>query len=269
MSINRAVIEVESLGVAIDGNHILHDITFEVQGGEFLAILGHNGSGKSTLIRTLLGLQRHTGSVSLFGTPQNEFRSWQRIGYLSQDNDHTTGVPSSVEEVVLSGTMAKHRWFGWPTRSEKHQAHDLIERVGLGAHIRRPVSQLSGGQRQRARIARALIGAPELIIMDEPTVGVDAQSLEILNQILAEEIQRGASIVMVTHELGIVRNLVNRTITLEAGKICDTCDNVMDLHAASLRDHYEEHHADSHSESDAHHVPEHDVRPVVAEGPLQ
>lgn len=265
---STTVAEVRNLSVAIDGHRILHDINAKVDAGEFLAVLGHNGSGKSTLIRTVLGLQRFTGAVELFGTPLEQFRDWHRIGYLSQGNDQTTGVPASVLEVVLSGTMTRHRWIGWPRRQEKNQAFELIDRVGLRAYTHRAISELSGGQRQRARIARALVGDPDLLVMDEPTVGVDAQSLKIFADILDEQITLGRSVIMVTHELGVVRHLVDRTITLEAGHICATCDGPAELHAAELREHYEAHHANSHTDHDGHHVPEHEVRPVVSEGPI-
>lgn len=265
---SSAVIAARDVKVTLDGTQILKGIDLEVNGGEFLGILGHNGSGKSTLIRALMGLQRHTGEVLLFGTPLADFKQRHRIGYLSQDNNHTTGVPSSVLEVVLSGTVSSHRWFGWPTKAERAQALDLIASVGLGGHERRPISDLSGGQRQRAHIARALMGRPDLLVMDEPTVGVDADSLQILAQILKRELARGTAIVMVTHELGAVRSLVNRTITLEAGAVCDTCIDMTDLHAAALQEHHAESHGDSHTEQPAHHAAEIDVRPVVSEGPL-
>lgn len=266
---DTAVINARDVRVTIDGNQILKGIDLEVNPGEFLGILGHNGSGKSTLIRALMGLQRFTGEVSLFGTPLADFKERNRIGYLSQDINHTTGVPSSVMEVVLSGAVANHRWSGWPSKTERSHAHELIEAVGLSEHTRRPISDLSGGQRQRTHIARALVGRPELVVMDEPTVGVDAESLDVLAQILKDELDRGTAIVMVTHELGAVRNLVHRTITLEAGLVCDTCINVTDIHAAALEAHHAEIHGDSHTDQPAHHAAELDVRPVVTEGPLQ
>ena len=267
--LNPAVIHARGVNVTIDGNEILRGIDLEVNPGEFLGILGHNGSGKSTLIRALMGLQRFTGEVSLFGTPLADFKERNRIGYLSQDINHTTGVPSSVMEVVLSGAVANHRWSGWPSKTERAHARELIESVGLGEHARRPISELSGGQRQRAHIARALVGHPDLVVMDEPTVGVAAESLDILAHILKTELDRGTAIVMVTHELGAVRELVNRTITLEAGLVCDTCIDVKDLHAPGLQEHHAEIHGDSHTDQPAHHAAELDVRPVVTEGPLQ
>lgn len=263
------IIETRDLRVSIDGTPVLGGIDMTVQPGEFFGILGHNGSGKSTLIRTLMGLRRFTGEARLFGTPLESFTDKHRIGYLSQDNSHTTGVPSSVFEVVLSGTLARHRWLGWPTKAERAEAMHLIERVGLGAYAKRPISDLSGGQRQRAHIARALVGSPDLLVMDEPTVGVDAESLSILADILREELSDGTTVVMVTHELGPIRDLVSRSITLEAGLVCDTCEDVTNIHAEALSDHYEEIHAESHTEDHSHHAAEIDVRPVVSEGPLQ
>lgn len=251
---NQPVIHARDLRVSLDGRPILHDIDLDVQAGEFLAVLGPNGSGKSTLIRSIVGLIGHEGRIELFGTPLHDFTERHRIGYLPQHPDQAAGVPSTVTEVVLSGTLARHRWWGWPTRAERAEVTALITRVGLSDQAHRPVNDLSGGQRQRTHIARALVGGPDLLIMDEPTVGVDVASLEVFAELLADVVAEGTAVVMVAHELGPLRPLVDRAIKLAHGTI------IYDGPPDNLSDLIEEHHPHTSEPST--------IAPVVVEGPF-
>jgi zinc transport system ATP-binding protein len=182
--------------------------------------MGANGSGKSTLVRALAKLWPLTGGTAeLFGTPLDRFHDWRRIGFVPQRNTAAAGVPASVWEVVASGRLTRRRLLRPLTRSDRAAIRDAIDVVGLGDRVRDRVSQLSGGQQQRVLIARALAGEPELFFLDEPTAGVDLPNQEALAGALAELKRRGATIVLVAHELGPLAVLVDRAVVMRDGRI--------------------------------------------------
>src|SRR5690349_21404373 len=198
-----SVVDVRHLAVGYDGREILHDVSLAVPGGEVVAILGANGSGKSTLIRTILGLVPIArGEIDLFGTPQRRFRDWARVGYVPQRLGAGSGVPATVGEVVASGRLARRGIFRLPGGADKAAVRDALTKVGLLDRIGDPVATLSGGQQQRTLIARALAGEPDLLILDEPTAGVDAGSQDAFARTLTGFQSRGGTILLVAHELG-------------------------------------------------------------------
>ena len=171
------VVEIAHGVVAYDGRPVLRDVSLRVEAGEVVAILGANGSGKSTLVRALLGLVPLTaGRVTLFGTPLAKFRQWRRIGYVPQRVGAGSGVPATVGEVVASGRLAGRGVLRPAGAADRAAVTAALEAVGLADRVHDPVSTLSGGQQQRTLIARALAGRPELLVLDEPTAGVDAAS---------------------------------------------------------------------------------------------
>ena len=213
-------VQVQNASVAIVGRPILRGIEMTVRPGEFLALLGSNGSGKSTLIRAITGLLPLTaGSVSLFDTPQADFRDWHRIGFVPQRASAGSGVPATVWEVVASGRVTRRRLFRPLTRADRRAIDDAIDVVGLRDRAGVGVSQLSGGQQQRALIARALAGEPDLLVLDEPTAGVDVTNQQALADALAVLKARGATIVLVTHELGPMQPLIDRAVVMRDGRV--------------------------------------------------
>ena len=211
---------LEDVGVVLGGRPIVRQIELSVGTGEFVTLLGSNGSGKSTLVRACVRLlPLATGGISLFGTPVDRFRSWERVGYVPQRSTATSGVPSTVGEVVTAGRLSRHRIFGWPSKRDRRAVDAALDLVELGDRAREPVAQLSGGQQQRVMIARALSGDPELLIMDEPTAGVDQHSQEILATVLREMLSHDKTVVMVAHELGPFRSLVDRAVVLRDGRV--------------------------------------------------
>jgi zinc transport system ATP-binding protein len=213
-------IELTDGAVAISGRPILRGIDLRVEAGEFVALLGANGSGKSTLVRALTGLRPLAhGRLLLFGTDAERFHDWQRIGYVPQRAGATSGVPASVWEVVASGRLTRRRLLRRLSRADRVAIDDALEVVGLGDRRRDGVAQLSGGQQQRALIARALAGEPELIFLDEPTAGVDVPNQLALAEALRELKARGATIVLVTHELGPLAELVDRAVVMRDGRV--------------------------------------------------
>jgi zinc transport system ATP-binding protein len=215
-----SVVDVRRLAVGYDGREILHDVTLSVSAGEVVAILGANGSGKSTLIRTILGLVPIArGEIDLFGAPHRKFRDWARVGYVPQRLGAGSGVPATVGEVVASGRLARRGIFRPAGSPDKAAVHAALTAVGLLDRIGDPVATLSGGQQQRTLIARALAGHPDLLVLDEPTAGVDAASQEAFAAALGAFAAAGGTILLVAHELGPLRPLIDRAVVVHEGRI--------------------------------------------------
>ncbi|MBG6070248.1 MULTISPECIES: metal ABC transporter ATP-binding protein [Micromonospora] len=214
------VITVEHGVVGYDGRPVLRDISLTVTAGEVVAILGANGSGKSTLIRAVLGLVPiSAGSVTLFDRPLRRFRQWARIGYVPQRLGAGGGVPATVREVVASGRLARRGVLRPPGRADRSAVDTALRAVGLADRAGDPVSTLSGGQQQRTLIARALAGQPELLVLDEPTAGVDAASQEAFAGALRDFVADGGTVLLVAHELGPLRPVISRAVVVHEGRI--------------------------------------------------
>jgi zinc transport system ATP-binding protein len=258
-----SVIDVRDLAVAIGGRPVLRAIDLRVEDGEFVALMGANGSGKSTLVRALTGLWPITGgTASLFGTPLDRFHDWQRLGFVPQRSTASSGVPASVWEVVASGRLSRRRLLRPLSRADRAAIRDAIEVVGLSDRHLDRVSQLSGGQQQRVLIARALAGEPDLFFLDEPTAGVDLPNQLALARALAELKRRGATILLVAHELGPLAELVDRAVVMRDGRVVFDGEPLADheVHDPSLGDPHTHHH---------HHVfrPRADHAPDIRFGP--
>ncbi len=211
------------VSVALSGRPVVRRVDLRVAAGEFVIVLGTNGSGKSTLIRGCLGLvPLASGAVELFGTPLRELHDWSRIGYVPQRSTASSGVPATVREVVATGALARRRIVGWPSSAERRAVTASLEQVGLADRAGDSVAQLSGGQQQRVMIARALVGGPGLLVLDEPTAGVDASSQTVLAQLLGELVARGVAVLLVAHEVGPLAPLVDRAVVLRDGRAAFT-----------------------------------------------
>ncbi|MCW2841335.1 MAG: transporter [Aeromicrobium sp.] len=211
---------VRGVTVALDGRPVLRQVDLDVSAGEFVTLLGANGSGKSTLVRAAVGLvATSSGTVELFGAPLDRFRDRQRLGYVPQRTRAVAGVPATMHEVVMSGRLARRRFAGWRTKADVAAVEAAIARVGLSDRTRSSVSEMSGGQQQRVLIARALASEAELLIMDEPTAGVDHDNQESLAGLLAGLVEDGTSVLLVAHELGPLRPLIDRAVVLDAGVV--------------------------------------------------
>lgn len=214
---SHPVVEVVGVSYGYGAETVLQDVSLTVERGEFLGLVGPNGSGKTTLLRLMLNLMPlRSGQVRLFGQPLSQFRSWFRVGYVPQKAaSFNTGFPATVREVVLTGRTARLGLFRRIGRADRQAAERAMELVGIGALANRPIGQLSGGQQQRAFIARALASEPELLILDEPTVGVDPAAQEQFYALLRRLRQEmNISIVLVSHDIGVVTNEVTRLACL-------------------------------------------------------
>ena len=206
--------------VSLGGREVLHGIDMTVEVGEFVAVLGANGSGKTTLVRSLVGLVPLShGSLRLFGTPLERFRQWPRLGYVPQRLAVGGGVPATVREVVSSGRVGRASRLRPLGRADRAAVDHALEDVGLADRSRDAVGTLSGGQQQRVLIARALAGEPEVLVLDEPTAGVDADSQDMLAGALGHLSRCGGSVVLVAHELGPLAGLIERAVVLREGRV--------------------------------------------------
>jgi zinc transport system ATP-binding protein len=204
------------------GSTVLHDVELQVAVGEFVAIAGPNGGGKTTLLRLALGLERPTrGEVRLFGEPVRTFGERARIGYLAQRSQLGLHAPVTVREVVEAG-RAPLRLVGRLQREDREAVSLALERVGLSALASRPLSRLSGGQQQRAFIAKALASGPQLLVLDEPTTGVDVEAQDALAVLLDElHTDLGVTILYVSHEFGSVERFVHRLVLVRERIVFD------------------------------------------------
>ncbi len=217
------VVEVRNAVVAYDQRPVLRDVDLTVQAGDVVAILGANGSGKSTLVRAILGLvPLMHGTISLFGVGQSgrgTRAQRRRIGYVPQRLGAGSGVPATVAEVVSSGRLARRGFLRPPTARDRDAITSALGAVGLTDRSDSPVATLSGGQQQRTLIARALAAEPDLLVLDEPTAGVDAASQEVFARALDTFVHRGGTVLLVAHELGPLEPLVSRAVVVHDGQI--------------------------------------------------
>jgi zinc transport system ATP-binding protein len=236
------VISVHDVSVQLGGRPILRGIDLTVNAGEVVTILGANGSGKSTLVRAILGLVPISrGEVRLFGTPRERFRDWRRLGFVPQRATAAAGVPATVTEVVAAGRLARRTPFLPLGRKDRAAVHAAIDAVGLTDKAGDGVATLSGGQQQRALIARALAGEPDLLVLDEPTAGVDLESQQAFADALGGLVERGATVILVAHELGPMTNLVDRAVVMRDGRVAY---DGRPLASFTEADHHGHHHPD-------------------------
>ena len=211
------ILEIEGLTFRYEDRNVLEDINLQVPKGAFLGLVGPNGSGKSTLLKCLLGvLKPKQGSIRLFGVDSKKFKEWNKVGYVSQKaNSFNSGFPATVFEVVSMGLVSKKGLFRFFTKNDKEKVEKAIADVGMSEFQGRNIGELSGGQQQRVFIARALVSDPELLILDEPTVGIDVKNVESFYEILEDLNKRlGITLILVTHDMGAVTEKVTHVACL-------------------------------------------------------
>jgi zinc transport system ATP-binding protein len=209
---------IEIINVSYDYGHgdVLREVSFPIHPKDFLAIIGPNGSGKTTLLKIILGLLKpRQGEVKIMGRTVEEFIDWDKIGYVPQKATHIDSLfPVSVQEVVAMELLSSRR-FPRHSKQGEIQIFKALQQVGMEDYKVRRIGNLSAGQQQRVFIARALANRPKILILDEPTTGVDVKNQEHFYDMLHElHREEGITIVLITHEVGIINRHVAQVACL-------------------------------------------------------
>lgn len=208
---SQNIVELEKVNFNYNHQVILKNITLSIKKGDFVGIIGPNGGGKTTLLKIILKLLAlRQGDISLFGQSIRSFNSWHRIGYVPQKvTQLETKFPITVQEIVSLGRVSKLGLLGRTVRKDADSIDAAIKTVDLFDNKSKLITELSGGQKQRVFIAKALASEPELLILDEPTTGVDIKSQEKFYQLLSKlNCEKGITIILVSHDIGVVINEV-------------------------------------------------------------
>jgi zinc transport system ATP-binding protein len=205
------------------GPQVLQNVDLAIGEHEFVGIAGPNGGGKTTLLRLVLGLERQSqGSVRLLGEPPDRLHRRWRVGYLAQRAQLGIEAPATVREVVTAGRAPARGILRPLGARDRTIVVDAIDRVGLSELVDKPLTRLSGGQQQRAFIAKAIAAQPEVLVLDEPTAGVDVEAQASLAQLL-EQLHRDlrATILYVSHEFGAIEPFVDRLVLVNGTIVFD------------------------------------------------
>lgn len=221
----RLVVELAGVCYEYDGERVLDDVTLAIEEGDFLGVIGPNGAGKTTLLKVMLGLLRPScGTVRLFGVDVARFREWWRIGYLPQATAFDPRFPATVWEVVASGRTGRSGGRRTFTQADREAVERVLDLLGLLDQRDRRIGHLSLGQQQRVLIARALVNHPDLLVLDEPLVGVDAPSQEQFYRLLHHlNREQGTTLILVTHDVGVVASEVTKLACLNRQLIYHGC----------------------------------------------
>ncbi|WP_066634025.1 metal ABC transporter ATP-binding protein [Desulfolucanica intricata] len=207
------LVEIKDLYFCYEDKTVLEGVNLKVYPGDYLAVVGPNGSGKTTLLKLMLGLFKPVkGKIRLFGQDLERFKEWTRVGYVPQKATHFDHrFPATVEEIVAAGRYARAGLGRRLKAADREAVDSALDLVGMRAYKANPVGRLSGGQQQRVFIARALAGKPELLILDEPVVGLDAGAQEDFYNLLRRLNQEyGITLITVSHDTGAVGSQVNK-----------------------------------------------------------
>lgn len=203
------ILSCSQLSVKYEAALALENCNFELDAGNFLGVFGENGSGKSTLLKSIAGLVKpSSGSVKLHGIKKRE------IGYMAQQTAVQKDFPASVYEVVVSGTLCKHKHFYFYSRDDKKLAEQKLEMLGIEQLRHKSIQELSVGQRQRVLLARMLCAEAKLLLLDEPASGLDAVSTGQLYSILKDISSQGITIIIISHDTSDIMPFCNKVLHL-------------------------------------------------------
>jgi ABC-type Mn2+/Zn2+ transport system ATPase subunit len=207
------VLDVKGVSVSFGKKDVLEDVTFHVPVGEFLCLCGPNGAGKSTLLKIILGLQPPTrGTVSICG--MDAVRGRKKVGYVPQRKGFDRDFPATPLEVVIANLRGK--WPLFTTKDEIKLAMESLERTGAAKLAHAQMRDLSGGETQRVFLARAMVTKPDLIILDEPTAGVDVSGRSAIVDLMAEiSASETIAAVLVTHNIQAIARCAERVLYLD------------------------------------------------------
>ncbi len=197
------IVEIKAVTCGYEKQQVLTDVSLTIMPGDFVGLLGPSGSGKTTLLRTVLGaVDLYEGEVLVNGVATTKKRP--RVGYVPQLETIDWNFPVTVQEVVMMGRTMENKLFPWYRKEEKDLAAEMMSRLGILDLADRHIRELSGGQQQRVFLARALISSPQLLLLDEPTSGVDIKTRDDVMHLLHDLNHDGVTIIITTHEINAV-----------------------------------------------------------------
>ena len=206
------IVHLQHVTAGYDRTPVWRDVDFTLAPGQFAAMVGPTGSGKSTLLKSILALLPYrSGDVHV--------RAHTTIGYVPQREGIAWNFPVSVEQIVRMGRYRQASRWPWPSREDRRQTHAILDRLGLASYAKRHISELSGGQQQRVFLARALIGKPQLLLLDEPMAGVDLKTQHEILHVLRELNGEGLTILLTTHDLNTIASHVPWVMCFNHGLI--------------------------------------------------
>lgn len=222
MSIAPSVVECQHVSFRYGNTDVLSDISFALKPGDYVGLVGGNGSGKTTLLKIILGLlQPNDGETRLFGVSTGNFSSWGKIGYVPQNVFRgDLGFPATAREVIESGHMRGSDFWCRFGSKRCDDVEAAAARAEISHLLEKRIGELSGGERQRVFIARALVSHPELLVLDEPTTGIDAETEEKFYAFLAELNASGMTIILVSHDLEAIARQVKTVVCLNRRLVC-------------------------------------------------
>ncbi|MFX3633621.1 MAG: metal ABC transporter ATP-binding protein [Candidatus Pristimantibacillus sp.] len=220
-SCHQDVISLEDVTFSYQQQQVITGLDFSVKERDFIGLIGSNGAGKTTLLRMIVGLLKpDSGNVRLFGQPVAQFKQWERIGYVPQKNSFNPLFPATVREVVLSGLYSRNKIFKSISKNDQIKCNDALHAMKIEDLATKRIGQLSGGQQQRVFLARALINNPSLLILDEPTVGIDTETQEgFFHMIKHMHQHHNITFLMVSHDMEMIRSYLGQQPAAESGKL--------------------------------------------------
>ncbi|MNH74812.1 High-affinity zinc uptake system ATP-binding protein ZnuC [compost metagenome] len=209
---HQNIIEIDHVSFSYRDQKVITDLSFTAKERDFVGVLGSNGTGKTTLLKMIVGLLAPSqGSIKLFGESIQKFKDWERIGYVPQKNAFNPLFPATVREVVLSGLYSNRKIFRRMGRADHQKCSDAMEVMRITDIADKRIGQLSGGQQQRVFLARALINHPDLLILDEPTVGIDVQTqADFFELIFHMHAHHHMTFLMVSHDIEMIEGYLGK-----------------------------------------------------------
>ena len=220
------LIECRKLNIGYSDKVVCSNISFSVEKGQYVCIVGENGSGKSTLVKTILGLNKPISGRVIFGPNFNK----SHVGYLPQQTDFQKDFPATVREVIMSGFLGRMGFRPFYNKAEKDKANKIINQLGISDYQKKSFKELSGGQQQRVLLARALCATDEILILDEPTNGLDARAIRYFYELISKlNTENGLTVLMVTHNIeNVIKYATNVVYLKKEMAFAGTKDDFLD-----------------------------------------
>lgn len=218
------IIEFDKVYFGYTSEYILKNINFSANEGDFVSIIGSNGAGKSTILKLILGeLNQNKGDIKIFGDNIKNFNRWHYIGYLEQNAYYKMlNFPATVYETVMSNMFCDIGLFKFPNKNCRAKVIESLKLLGMEKYSNRTISKLSGGQIQRVFLARTLVANPKILILDEPTNGVDSETVDMIYNILSDlNKNKNISIIMVTHDIESAAKISSKIFCFEEGNLME------------------------------------------------